>query len=206
MSTHYFVDPFSSAHSIIDVRQAPLGESVTTGSLVIRVPDGVAIHGHPSDLSELLDAKAAGILGSFVGFTAIASDDCLDGSAISSETSSNLIYPGGLASVCILGLGILTTQNQALGFTPSQCAVVWETFTFVNDDDKTGRFSRTYQETPPDDSITCDISFNAGVTFNTTTSGAPLNIPLADRGTTAILRFTNTNSDRVYFGGWSLVY
>lgn len=203
---HYLIDPYTVDGNIIDVTAAPTGESDSTGALVVRVPDGVAIHGHPSNLAELLDAKVLGVLGSFVGFTAIASDACLDGSSIDSGASSNLVYTGGRASVCLLGTGVLTTQTQTLDFAPTQCVVVWETFSFANVDDKTGRFSRIYQESDPDAALQCEVSFDAGVSFNTTTNGTAMNIPPADQGSNAVLRFTNISGDRVYLGGWSLVY
>lgn len=206
MSTHYLIDPFSASGDIIDVTSAPDGISNATGALVIRVPDGVAIHGSPTNMSDLLAAKTAGTLGLYVGFTSVVADACLDGSEIASEASSNVSYPSGQSSVYILGLGVLTTQTQALDFTPTQCIVVWETFSFSDDDDKDGRFTRTYEETPPDGDITCEISFNAGGTYTPTVNGAVMNIPALDQGDQAILRFTSGSVSRVYFGGWSLVY
>lgn len=206
MSTHYLVDPFSASGSIIDVKQAPFGESPSTGSLVIRIPDGCAIHGAPENLADLLDAKTAGLQALYVGFTDIAADSCLNSSEIDTETSSSVSTGGGFAPACIFGSGIMNTQSVALGSSPTQCVVLWETFSFTDTDPVDDRFSRTYVETPSDGDILCEISFNSGATYNPTTSGAVLNIPVADQGATAKLRFTNTNSSRVYFGGWALVY
>lgn len=205
MSTHYLVDPFSPPGSIIDVKQAPTGESISTGSLVIRVPEGCAIHGSPADLPALLAAKTVGLQALYVGFTSIVADACLNSDEIDSESSSSVSTGGGFAPACLFDSGALNTQSMALGSTPTQCVVTWETFTFSDSDPKNGRFSRTYIETPSDSDILCEISFGGGP-YNATTNGAVLNIPLAAQGNTARLRFTNTNSSRVYFGGWALVY
>jgi hypothetical protein len=206
MSTHYLVDPFSPPGTIIDVRPAPSGESPSTGSLVVRIPDGCAIHGGPEDLPALLAAKTIGIQALYVGFTNVVADACLNSSEIDTETSSNVSTGGGFAPACLFGSGVLNTQSFALGLSPTQCVVLWETFSFSDSDPSDGRFSRTYVETPSDSDILCEVSFNSGATYNPTTSGAVLHIPVADQGATAKLRFTNTNTSRVYFGGWSLVY
>jgi hypothetical protein len=206
MSTHYLIDPFTSSAAIVDVKQAPLGESVCTGSLVVRVPGGCAINGDPENLAELTDAKTLGLQGLYVGFTNIVADPCLSSSEIDTESSSSVSTGGGFASACLFDSGVLNTQSVALGTSPTQCVVLWETFSFTDSDPSDDRFSRTYVETPSDDSIQCEISFNGGGSYNLAANGSAFNVPPADQGPTAKLRFTNTNSERVYFGGWSLVY
>ena len=206
MSTHYLIDPFTAPGIIVDVKQAPAGSSVCTGSLVVRVPDGCPIHGAPDDLPALLAAKTIGLQALYVGFTNIVADAALDGSVIDTGTSSRVSVGNGFASAIILDSGVINTQAVALGSTPTQCVVTWETFTFTDSDPSNGRFSRTYVETPPDGDLICSVSFNGGATYNPTTSGSVLSIPVVDQGASLKLRFNNTVTQRVYFGGWSLVY
>lgn len=209
MGTHYLVDLYGnpvSSSSIIDVREPPNGQSITNGTFVIRVPDGAAVQ-KPANFADLITKKYAGLLGFYAGFTRITFDDLIDASAIDAVNSSKIavgermcisLFPGG------------TLQSVVVPLTPgapAQVLLTWETFQFTSTDLKTDRYERTYAEVPSTPlNITCSVSFNGGVNYNTTTDGAVLNIPGGQQGTNFIIRLTNASANRLYLGSWAVIY
>lgn len=112
MSTHYLIDTFTPAahlsEPIVDVVSPVAGLSDATGSLVVRVPDGVAIHGNPSTLGALLTAKYNGMLAYYSGFANILSDPCIDPTNVDLTTLS-----GAAASVTASAIGSITVSGLA---------------------------------------------------------------------------------------------
>jgi len=297
MSLHYLIDPFTIAGDIIDVSTAELGLTDATGSTVIRVPDGVAIHTNPTNLADLFLEKYDGLLAFYAGFPQIFADPCMflnlppwDDRTADLAASSGLLASSGFVNHCLLAggnyfstvhngvpgydvppgyalprLGNTTgaTLNDASatyitdGVTPpmpgiepnyfiyvetglnagvyqvltvpletqltvtpafpsnvvgmsyrilsasTQVVLTWESYRFTDNDDRTERFQRVYDETAD---LTCQVSFNGGVTFNPTTDGAVLNIPVPDQGASLQVQFFNPAGYRVYLGSWALIF
>ena len=209
MSAHYLVDlfanPFANA-SILDVRNPPTGQSLSNGVLVVRVPDGVRVQ-RPVDYTDLVTQKYAGLLGFYAGFTRIAFDDLIDVLSVNTATSSKVLL-GDRSSIALYPAGVLETVSTPLsGAAATQAILLWETYEYTDADDKNDRFQRTYSEVPSDPSnITCQVSFNGGLTFNAITDGATLNIPLLDQGTNLVVRFTNASLSKLFLGSWALIY
>jgi hypothetical protein len=205
MSTHYQIDPFTTNGDIIDVVTAVSGTTESTGSVIIRIPDGVGIHSNPATLSALLLAKYDGLLAFYAGFTQILGDDCQDTLTVDLPLSSRLLVSTGFVNHCLLAGGnyFSSTFLGALVPAPTQCVLTWESYRFIDDDTKSERFTRNYDETSD---LTCLVSFNGGATYSATTDGAVLNIPVPDQGQDLKVRFTNPAGYRVYLGSWALIY
>jgi len=215
VSTHYLVDPFTaSSHPIIDVTTPKNGTTDSTGGVLIRVPDGIAIHGSPpgspvTNLAALLAAKEAGLLAHYAGFSTIKFDECLTAGKVDLSKSARVLLGAGLAHPCILSEGNLVTTVVSLPAAPSVCVVTWEVYSCEDNDPRTGRFSRVYAE-QPSGLLTCEASFKAA-SSTPTLNGAVLNIPAAAQGTQLTLKFTNslvTNpaATRLYLGSWAVIY
>jgi hypothetical protein len=211
MSIHYLVDPFTPDSQIIDVTTSENGQTDSTGALLIRVPDGVQIRGKPKNLSELLLAKEAGIQASYVGFPKILVDHCMtvdDTPSVVSPSSLHVSVGADMAQHCIFGQGNLITASVGLDNTPSTCVVVWEAYSFTNNDPSTGRFSRTYVE-EDSDLLLCNIAFSGNPSMPIT-NGSVLNVPVPNQGNAVQLTFTNMTTPapgrRLYLGGWALIY
>jgi len=290
MSTHYQIDPFTTNGDIIDVVTAVSGTTESTGSVIIRIPDGVGIHSNPATLSALLLAKYDGLLAFYAGFTQILGDDCQDTLTVDLPLSSRLLVSTGFVNHCLLAGGnyFSTVHNGVPGYdvppgyalprlgnttgatlndasatyitdgvtppmpgiepnyfiyvetglnagvyqvltvpletqltvtpafpsnvvgmsyrilsAPTQVVLTWESYRFTDNDDRTERFQRVYDETAD---LTCQVSFNGGVTFNPTTDGAVLNIPVPDQGASLQVQFFNPAGYRVYLGSWALIF
>jgi len=215
MSIHYLIDPFTTNGDIIDVVTAESGVTNSTGSSIVRVPDGVAIAGNPSDITTLLIDKYAGLLAFYAGFTDIIGDSCTDALTVNTPSTIGLLagtasVPGppnaGFVNHCLLPLGgILISVAFPLGYAPSQCVIAWEEYSFADSDDKTGRLQRSYTE-ESGSNLLCLASFNNGATSNVTTNGSVLNIPAPDQGTSFIITLANPGVSRMHLGSWALVY
>jgi len=203
VSVHYLVDPFTPAKTIIDVTTPENGQTDSTGALLIRVPDGAAIHGAPADLVSLLDAKAAGLLASYAGFTSIVSDACLTPDGLAA--AANISIGSGLVNHSLFNNGGLLTADVPLSSAPPACVVVWEAYSFINNDPDEGRFSRVYVE-EDSDLFTCSVSFDGLATELSTTNGAVLNVPVDSQGSVVTLTFINTSGSRLYLGSWAVIY
>ena len=205
MSLHYLIDPFTIAGDIIDVSTAELGLTDATGSTVIRVPDGVAIHTNPTNLADLFLEKYDGLLAFYAGFPQIFADPCMDVLTADLAASDGLLASSGFVNHCLLSNGVYfsTVFLGALAPAPTQAVLTWESYRFTDNDDRTERFQRIYDETAD---LTCLVSFNGGVTFNPTTDGAVLNIPVPDQGPDLQVQFFNPAGYRVYLGSWALIF
>jgi hypothetical protein len=203
MSIHYLIDPFTTNGDIIDVVTSESGQTDSTGATVIRIPDGVAIHNNPTNLPALLTAKYAGLLASYAGFTQIAFDPCMNTGVGSSKTA--LISAGFVNHALMSPSGNINTVITPLPFAPTQCILVWETYTYTDTNDKNGRFQRVYTESDPSD-LQANISLNGGATGNFVSEGAVFNVPVVDQGSSLKIIFSSSSLNRTYLGSWALIF
>jgi hypothetical protein len=203
MSIHYLIDPFTTNGDIIDVITAESGQTDATGATVVRVPDGVAIHNNPTDVTNLLTQKYDGLLGFFAGFTQIVGDSCMGGDNVATVKAG--ITSAGFVNHGLFGSGVVQFGPLTLPFAPTQCVLTWELFSFTEANDKTGRYQRVYVEEDPN-LIGCNVSFDNGAHLSFPTSDTVLNIPVIGQGTTFILNLSNVTSNRYYLGSWALIF
>jgi hypothetical protein len=205
MSIHYLINPFTVTGDIIDVVTAESGQTASTGSTVIRAPDGVAIQGEPTNLNDLLTAKYAGLLGFYAGFTDILADPCLDVLTVDMILSQGVLTSSGFLNHRVLPAGIFVSSVLPLGFAPTQAIMVWEEYEFQDSDDKTQRLQRTYAE-ESGGNLSCLASFNGGATANPAGNGTVLNIPVPDQGSSFTVGLANLSASRIYLGSWAVLY
>ena len=211
MSIHYLISPFTTNGDIIDVITAESGQSESTGSTVVRVPDGVAIHNDPTNLNDLLTSKYAGLLAFYAGFTDILADPCLDVLTADLPNSTGLLASSGFVNHCLLRTmpysGSFVSTVQPLGFAPTQAVLVWEEYVFTDSDDKTERLRRTYVE-ESGSNFSCLVSFDGGANYNPASNGGVLNIPVPEQGSSFVIGLTNNSPSwsRVYLGSWAVIY
>jgi hypothetical protein len=209
MSIHYLIDPFTVTGEIVDVITSDTGQTPATGSTIIRIPDGVAIHSSPTNLSDLLTAKYSGLLASYAGFTNIVADPCLDPTNINlaSILSSRLVVGAGLVHHRFNApVGFYISNAITLPVAPTQCVVVWEEYTFTDSDEKNDRFQRTYVEASGS-ILTCLISFDGATPpFRSTGNGEVFNIPIGEQGTSFKILFWRVGDIPIYLGSWALIF
>lgn len=205
MSMHYLIDPFTPSRDIIDVTKPEEGETNTTGALLIRVADGIPIHGKPKDLETLLTAKTDGLLAYYAGFSLITFDNCLTQGGVSLPDCSGVSVGAGVANHCIFPAGTLVTSTiDLLGVTPSACVVTWEAYSQYNVETSAG-VRRMYVE-EDSDLLECNVRFDGTTDTFVGGSGTVLNIPTDAQGDQLVLTFANTSGSRLYLGAWSVVY
>jgi len=217
MATIYLIDGHTNpiANSQInDVQFTDVNDQVPlTDNFPIRIGDQLSID-EPSSYSDLLAKKGLALLADFPGFATILFDDLTDATGISAANSTSFVS-GSRQTVGLSGPGTgsdsrLQTVATALGSTPTQFVLVWEAFQVVyNEDPKTGRLTRSYQD-GTDASIEAEVSFNNGSTFITgVQSGVMTDILVADQGSTGIIRLQDS-SDSIttptYFNSLALIY
>jgi len=205
MSTHYLIDPFTTNGDIIDVSTSLLGQVDATGATVIRVPDGVAINNSPSNLAALLTEKYDSLLASYAGFTEIVADACMDQLTVDLAFSEKIQAGAGFVHHGVQPSGALVSTLVPLAFAPTQCVLVWEEFSFTDQDDKTGRMQRTFVE-ESGNNCSCVVSFDGGGTFNFAGNGQVLNIPVPNQGSSFAIGLTNLSGSRIRIGSWALIY
>jgi len=209
MSIHYLVNPFTTNGDITDVVTADAGQTEATGATIIRVPDGVAIHNTPTNRSTLITSKYAGLLAYYAGFTDILADPCLDGLTIDPALTLGVLISSGLVNHSFLaapgGTGFISTMFP-LGFAPTQCVVVWEEYSFSDNNDKTSRLKRTYVE-ESGNNLVARVTFNNGALYSVpVTNGSVFNIPVLAQGLQFRISLYNPTASRIYLGSWALIY
>ena len=219
MSTHYLVSLFNDQiNSVVTPPPGPPTSQVV-GNFVVRVPDEVPVR-NPTGLPDLLTKKYAGILGTHGLFTQVAYDDMLDALGVNTGSSTGVtlgdkgvvgIYPTNTAPQ----IPILQTTPMGIVWGgpppgPPQAMVVYELFEYVDTDDKGLVYVRQYREVSPDIDVSCQVSFNNGATFISTTDKALVTIPLLARGTQIVLKFTRLTNisarGRVLLGSWAVLF
>ena len=205
MSIHYLVDPSTTNADIIDVVIAESGQTDATGATLIRIPDGVGVDNQPSNLTDLLTEKYNGLLAYYAGFTQIVADSCLDASNVSLTDCSRTVLAAGRVNHAIDAGGTLSFNPVTIGGAVEQCVVVWETYEFLDSNDKTTLFQRVYSELNTS-SLDVTVGFNGlGGSFLAATSDTVLNVPVPDQGTDLTLVFVNNTGNRVYLGSWAVI-
>jgi hypothetical protein len=212
MSLHYLVDLFAnplSSAKIIDVNtvQPASPSTLVNGALLIRVPDGVAVQ-KPVDYTDLVTQKHLGLLAFYAGFPNITFDDLQDALHVNPAAAGTKGTFGARNSISVYPGGILTSTVIPLtGPAPNQAVITWETYEDDDSDALSDRFTRVYTEVASTPSnITCQVSFNGGATFNSTTDGSVISIPPADQGTNFVIKFTNAFTSRLSIGSWAVLY
>lgn len=210
MSILYCIDPFTN--NVQDVRSIQIGTPTeATGSFIVKIRDGVKINGIPTTLNDLLTAKqAATVVNS--GYDNIVVDNCL--SATVSTASSNGVTIGtGVQHHSLFGVSTGTSDlvfnSTALtGSAPSNARLMIDLYGLTLSDPIDGICTVQYEELPTN-SLTAYCTFNGTVP---TSSSLPVNssgvidIPLAQQGTSFRVRFQNSSANRVWVGGWALLY
>jgi hypothetical protein len=209
MSIHYLIDPFTVTGEIVDVVMSETGQVEATGSTVIRIPDGVAIRGNPTNLTDLLTAKYNGLMSFYAGFTDMLADPCMDESNfdLAALYTQFFLVSSKFVNHCLLYPGTCVSVPFPLGFIPTQCIVVWEEYTFTDSDNIVDRFQRIYTE-ESGANLSCQISFNGGGSYSLDMiNGGVYNIPVIDQGNSFIIWFKNwVAGKRIYLGSWALLY
>ncbi len=207
MATHYLLDAFTTpitSSRIIDVREPSNGQSVINGTFVVRIPDGVSVQ-KPTSFSDLITKKYAGLL-AFYTFTHVTFDDLVDSTGANTGSSIKSQF-GSRSSIAVFPSGTFQSTTAVLASTPAEAIITWETYSLTDSDDKSSRETRTYTEVPSSPSnITCQVSFDGGVTYNATTDGAVLTIPGASQGPNFIIKLTNASTGKLYLGSWAVIY
>jgi hypothetical protein len=209
MSTHYLIDattPVLLNSEINDVRHVGVFEQTTLGgNFVIRLADDVSIGPvDPVDLTDLLTKKYIGLLASHPLYTNIAVESFVSAPGVDLVNSS-AIAVGDRCTTTLLGVPAVFQSSMAtLAASPTQALIIIETFYNEAEDPIGDRGSRAYTELDPSVG-TCDVSFDNGSTFLTTTSGALLNIPVPNQGSQFIFRFTGTFAN-LSMGSWAVIY
>lgn len=213
MSAHYLVDLFENPLAnarILDVRNPSNDQSLSNGSFIVRVPDGVQVVS-PTDLTDLLTKKYAGLLAFYTGFTRITFDDLTDAMGVNMAPGASAFLTSGLRGSVGLyptaGARVQSVVTPLIPAQPTVCVVTFEVFRYTATDDKADRFQRTYEEVAAIPlNVTCSVSFNGGATFLPTTDGAVLNMLIGDQGTSFIIRLTNVSAQRLFVGSWAVIY
>lgn len=209
MGQHYLIDLFGNPVAnarIIDVRDPSNFQTMMNGCFIIRVPSGVQVV-NPANVTDLLNQKFQGLLAENAGMTRVTFDDLLDGTHLD-PSASQLGFFGQRGTISLSAGGMLQSVSTPLtGSAPVQALVTWEVFSVSDSDPSNDRLQRTYTELASTPSqLTCSVSFDNGITYNTTTDSTILNIPLTSQGTNFIIRLTNATSGRLYVGSWAVVY
>lgn len=213
MSTFYLIDahtnPVGNSQINEVVSDTFPGQVRCDGNFVVRIPDGVKVV-NPTNLSDLLTQKYAGILAQYPGFTSIVYDDLLDSTA--------MIPPAGNGSTTKRGErgtfgysytgGFVTTMVDVSPTVISQAIVVFEIFKYVLTDSKTGGATRYYRELS-----TLDTPWRLSVNNNVDTqvvtySGQLVTFAPSEQGSEVVLKnVTGTTGDPFYqVGSWAVIY
>ena len=207
MAIHYlfdFFNPTLAASKINDVHAAKDGTSLCVGNFIVRIPGEIQID-NPTSLPDLITQKHQGLLAYFTGFQHIAYDDLLDTTGVDISNSAGKFGTRGTIAVGASG-GQFQSLPVTLTVAPAQVLIVWETFTYIDNNPPDDRFLRAYAETNPD-TLTCQVSFNGGTNWITgVTDGGVVNVPVAYRGTNFLIRFANSTGAPVNLGSWSVIY
>lgn len=213
MGQHYLIDLFGNPVAtarIIDVQDPTTGTTLLNGSFIIRVPGGIQVI-NPANVTDLLNQKYQNLLANNPTFTRITFDDLLDATHVDPTSGPGIFGQRGTISIAPGGTFVSIINGGAgtplTGATPLQALVTWEVFSVTDADPSTGLLQRTYNELTSDPSnLTCDVSFNGGITFNATTDSSVILIDVPDQGNAFIVKYTNVTQGRLYLGSWALVY
>ena len=212
MSAHYLIEQHTASFSdarILDVTESADGRSLLNGGFVVRVPDYIAVRdpvGLTDPTTGLLAKKYAGILSYYAGFQQVTWDDMLDASGVNFTDPALLGTFGDRLTTSLPPSGTFVSVSVPLvGLAPAQAVVTWEVFSVETSGNPATRMTRQYKE-EASSNLTCQVSFDGGAHFYTVQDGVVLNVPSIGQGTSFIVRLTNPTSNRLYIGGWAVVY
>jgi len=208
MATLYLVDGFAnpiSSAGITDVRQgttAPLA-----GNFIVKVPDYLSVQ-NPTDATDLVLKKHQALLAYYAGTTNVAYDDLFDLTSVDLAAAQVGGVFGDRNIVSVYSGARFQSTAVTLALAPAQAYITWETFIVTLDDPSEGRAVPAYSEMSM--GFTCEVSFDNGAHFYTTTDGALLNIPVVGQGTDFIIRLTYTvplsPPIPLRVGSWAVIY
>ena len=216
MSTLYLLDAHDTTAAdsrITDVQVDPDGsENLITGATIngsfpVFVPSGIAVE-QVSTVSDLNTAKFADLLALYPGFTYIAYEDFLSSPSFDSA-NSDIVQVGDRVSTRITGYGgVFQSQTVALSDTPNDAIGIWELYE-IEETITDNRVLLTLNELNPS-SLQVELSFNGGSDFQTYYSGVLETIPLAEQGSSLVVKFShldvgNAEKSR-YLASWAVLY
>lgn len=209
MSTHYLIDantPILANSEINDVRYS-IEDTLMGGNFIVQLPDGVSIGpDDPTDLTDLLNKKYAGLLAAHPLYTNIAFESFTLAPSVDMANSSYLAVGDRCTTKFLSDTSVYRSNMTGLSLTPTQAVLVVELFFSGGADPIGDRATRYFEGLPPDSEGVCEVSFDNGVTFLTTTSGALLNIPVPSQGPDFIFRFTGTSAKGLSLGSFAIIY
>jgi hypothetical protein len=210
MSIYYLIDantPVIANSEINDVRYVA-EDVVLGGNFCIALPDGVSIGStDPTDLTDLLNKKYAGLLAAHPLYTDIAYESFV--SAPNVDMANSTLAVGDRCTTKFLSdTGTYRSNATTLASTPTQAVVIFE-LSFAGGPnpigDRATRFFELIPHSPTDG--TCRVSFDNGATWLTvTTSGALLNIPVPSQGPDFIFRFDGISVKGTGLTSWAVIY
>jgi hypothetical protein len=207
----YLVDLFGDLAfglaEILDIVESPPGTGPLAGNFIVRVPEGLSVQ-KPLNLGDLITKKYSAMLALYSSFTRVAFDALLDTADVATADPASDGMFGSRSNIRVNQASYVRSGVVVLaGLAPAQALITWETFTITETDPENGTITRTYQEVPSDSAhITCQVSFDSGVTFLAALDGMVLNIPLINQGTNFMIRLTNTSGAPINVGSWALLY
>jgi hypothetical protein len=211
MGTLYLVDAFDnviSASAINDTVNLQSGSHPLRGSFIVNLPFDVPLDGVPTDLSDLVTKKYAGMLSTYPGYANIIYDEQLDslGWQTAYNVGTGLRVFGSRKTTAVGGpvSSSIVSSTTALGTTPAFAIFRWELFSYQMTDVVSGTVSRTVTE--EDTSlVTASVSFNGSTSF-TVSSGVPFEVPFDQVGSNFKVTFLNALGPKLWVGSWALVY
>ena len=216
MVSHILIDSHESTLNdsrIIGVVKPPSSGTINTEStagFTIQIPDGIDVS-EATTFSELSTLKWAGVLSQNPKYTYIAYDDMMTSSGIDTSNSDKFVG-GSRGSNAVFAYGQIQTSAVALSSTPTVVVPKWDIFKYVYTNTVDARMNRIYRKMTGA-SMTLDISLDGGSTFPhtnlTLNTGEELSIPLANRGSSLVMRFKHSNAapeDKYHIGGWCVLY
>jgi hypothetical protein len=209
MSTHYLIDantPILANSEINDVRYAP-EDVVLGGNFCIPLPDGISIGPtDPTDLTDLLTKKYAGLLAAHPLYTNIAFESFISAPSVDLANSSLLAVGDRCTTKFLSDTSVYRSVMTGLASSPTQAVVIFDMFFSGGPNPAGDRATRLFEVVPSTTFGTLEVSFDNGVTWLTTTTGALLNIPVPSQGSFFILRFTGTSTKDFGLGSWAVIY
>lgn len=200
----YFID--RTTNKVKSVHQS--AQQPSNGFRVVKVPnyvniDNKDVSGSPPafQYADLIDQKYAGILAANPQYTGILYDDMDDDSAFDLTDASTRAGTGGDVFWLNATNGYLKTSPVDPGGSFTNFAVYWDLFKPVRTENDF-RNKLVYQEVDPD---TVDVFIsNDNSSFEQVTHLE--DVALGTSGAQVTVRFENSTSDRLYLGGYGILF